>query len=83
MEHQQRVIADQVINREDELQKESRFAAAKVTDTEQRRAATAKELQGVYQSLWRAESKADLNLQLMVAAFIWAFISTGFLVYTL
>lgn len=60
-----------------------RLNASKLADAEQRRANTAKELQDTYQSLWRAQHKADINLQIMMVSLIWAFISTGFLVYGL
>ena len=83
MEHQDRIIADQVVNRETELLTQQRADAVKVDETEQKRLAIARELQATYQGLWRAQNQADLNLQFMILALVVGFISMGALVYFL
>ena len=83
MEHGDRVIADQIINLETEYLLQQRLNIKNLDELEQKRVTVTKELQDVYQSLWRAQSQADLNLQGMIVFAVAFFIMLAYSVYTL
>jgi len=83
MEHGDRVIADQIINLETEYLLQQRLNAKNLDELEQKRLSVSRELQDVYQSLWRAQSQADFNLQWLIVSLVSFFIIFGYLVYTL